>query len=125
MFDDLYCKIFVDTDESINVFSEQIGVIISGKEDKFHSFEGEFYTLDIHTNKEYNKEKSDEFPDGFLYFKYNIEIDCLDTNKIETYIGFVSMILKSIWELGMKAVASCDFEKLLPNQGGYKKRINY
>jgi hypothetical protein len=125
MFDNLYCKIYVNTDKNIDELSSEIEKIISIESDEFHSFESEDFTLDVLRNKEYDENKCNEFPDGFLYFNFNLEIDCNDTNKENEYIEFVSTLMKSLWGLGMRLVASCDFEEVLPNQGGFNNRINY
>lgn len=124
MFDDLYCKIYVNSDKNIDEFSKDIEKIIPIKQDEFYSFEGEKFTLDVLRNKDYDKVKCNEFPNGFLFFKFNLETNCAES-EVSEYIKFVSSLISSLWRLGMKVVASCDFEEVLPNQGGYNKRINY
>lgn len=125
MFNELYCKIYVNVDKNIDEITDEIEEIISIESDNFHSFEGDIFTLDVLRNKEYDEVKCDKFPDGFLFFKFCIEIDCTDRNKEKDYLEFVSKIMNSLWESGMRLVVSCDFEEVLPNKGGFNKRINY
>lgn len=72
-------------------------------------------------NSDYNSSKQNEFPDGFLYFRYILEVIFIDEN-IETLemVSIVNDILHFFWKNNMCAIASCDYENLLKNNGGYK-----
>lgn len=72
-------------------------------------------------NSDFDSMKQIEFPDGFLYFKYVLELNFLN-DEIEdlNVISKVNEILKYLWEINVSAVASCDYENLLINNGGYK-----
>ena len=125
MFDNLYCKLYIKTDKSIEQVSNEIGGILDLTWDKYNSFEGDFYTLDIIINKEYDIEKSKEFQDGFLYFNYFLDLNCKEEKYEDEYINLISDLMKKLWGGNMILVASCDFEERLPHKGGYKHRINY
>lgn len=80
------------------------------------------YSIEVRLNDEYDEKKETLYPDGFLYFHYNIEIDIRDDITDEFAAKEVSQILTYLWGSNYPAVASCDFENLLPKNGGYKSR---
>jgi hypothetical protein len=55
-----------------------------------------------------------EFPSGFLRFRYQIEV--ADGRDV------APRLLRCLWDNGIPAVASCDFEDEMPENGGYKSR---
>ncbi len=57
---------------------------------------------------------------GFLYYRYLLEIEPTEEFGKENAVEFVGKILDYLWSQGFPAVASCDYEELLPNNGGYK-----
>ena len=85
--------------------------------------EGKEYKFYVSKNDEYkyqnNKEKCKEFPDGFLYFPYRVELYFLN-EKIA--IDLISSFIKKLWENNIPAIAACDFEDELPEKGGYKSK---
>lgn len=75
-------------------------------------------------NSDFDSLKQIEFPDGFLHFKYVLEIiflnDEIENSKI---ISKVNEILEYLWKSNISAIASCDYENLLINKGGYKSLL--
>lgn len=123
--EDFYCKIFVDSPIVIEELADEVSLMIHVEHDKFLSMEGEYFTIDIMKNKEFNKEKATEFPDGFLYFPYFIDCDVTNDKKINEYKKMIGALLLKLWDSKYRAVASCEFEHELPNNGGYNQTINY
>lgn len=93
---------------------------------KFSEDNGGFYKdnneIIIFKNYDRNPIKKHEFPDGFLYFQVYLEISVKDLHpsNIQSQASFISSILKELWSRNIPAVASCDYEHLLINNGGYK-----
>lgn len=46
-----------------------------------------------------------------------------DSRGYEPYIKFVSDLLKVLWGRGISAVAACDFEHMLPENGGIDHQL--
>jgi hypothetical protein len=69
--------------------------------------------FDVDGNHGGDDARAREFPDGFLYFRYVIEIDPGAP---------VAALLRLLWEHGIPAVASAEHEDELPERGGYKSR---
>lgn len=88
--------------------------------DNFY-IENDFFSIDVSKNDEFHEQKSNEFPDGFLYFPLSIEIDIHFDDEVKAS-AMVDKILKFLWSNDYSAVASCDFEELLIEKGGYKSR---
>lgn len=125
MYDDLYCKLFIDTDKSLDEIQEIIENILDVKPDKFHSFIEDYFMADLIINKEGDVNLAKDFPDGFLYFPYFIDFNCDNEEREDDYIELVGKLMNELWRDEMRLVASCDFEHVLPNHGGYNQKINY
>src|SRR3954464_9696066 len=54
-----------------------------------------------------------EFPDGWLFFRHNVEVERR---------AHVAPLLRLLWGNGIPAVAACDYEEELPEGGGSKSR---
>jgi hypothetical protein len=81
--------------------------------------EDENFSISVDTNDEYNHEKEKDFPDGFLYFKLLIGIDFKETVDTEFASEVTGKILKYFWTSNYPAVASCTYEEMLIEKGGY------
>ncbi|MGK0552605.1 hypothetical protein ACSFB8_11065 [Enterococcus faecalis] len=123
--DDLYCKMFINSSMSIEELTKKISEFLELKNDRFLSIESEFFTIDISKNKEFDEEKSKEFPDGFLYFPYFLDIDSTKNTEKKRYIKMVGDLMLYLWDKKCQIVVSSDFEEDLPNKGGYNQPINY
>lgn len=114
--DDLACVIYVY--ENKNASLEEVMRSI------WNSYTQTILALDneLITYKNYDfKAKYPDFPDGFLYFSHRIEVFPNKLVSLENQIKLVSIILQSLWDKGIPAVASCDYENKLPFSGGYNQ----
>lgn len=82
----------------------------------------DYFQFDIIKNHDFDKEKSKFYPDGFLYFPLFIEYYKEDNLVTKDDINNSVILLKSLWENNISAIASCDFEDQLPENGGYKSK---
>jgi len=113
--EDLYCKIYVDTDMSKNQFLDFIAKTINGYIELrtvFHPF----FEIDVVNNQDASPLQAISYVDVFLYYPYYLDIEPLDNIKREAYIASIAMLLMTLWDIGSKAVAACDFENELPKQ---------
>lgn len=123
--EDLYCKIFINSSMSIEELTQEIGNFFDIVPDKFLSIENDYLTVDILKNKEFDREKAQDFPDGFLYFPYFLDIDSTENTERKEYIEVVGDLTLYLWDKKCQLVVSSDFEEDLPNKGGYNQPINY
>ena len=77
------------------------------------------YEISVRRNDEYDQFSQKEFPDGFLYFKFIVDFGFNEGSSLEFCVQEVGKIVMWLWGKGTPAVASCDYEDLLPNKGGY------
>ncbi|MEZ0609900.1 hypothetical protein ACAW74_15385 [Fibrella sp. WM1] len=71
-------------------------------------------------NDDFNSEKAIQFPNGFLFFPYMIEVDPSPSADPVIYLNEIATLLNLLWKEGISAVTAANFENQLPEQGGYK-----
>ncbi len=119
-YDDLYCKLYIDTDLEIEQLKDKITSIVSGEKQLFRTIVTTFGEIDVNKNEDFDDEKRELVPDGFIYSKYYLDIEPKEDIGQQDYISSIGDLLKSLWDKGLKSVAACDFEEELPQKGGYK-----
>lgn len=116
---DLACIIYADQDREKLI------------EDLQHIFKQDFHypnfnilqnEVEVLPNLDFDSRKRKQFPDGFLHFQQLVEIfpDESQNQSLDNQIQLVSMILNGLWSRRVPAIAACDYEDHLPNNGGYK-----
>jgi hypothetical protein len=119
--ENLYCKIYVDAniprDELIRIVARLLGGTIDRT-----TVSTSYSELDIMKNEDFDETLRKTFPDGFLHFRYYVDIESLPGQQRAAQIALVANLLEHLWSLGFQAVAACDYEEQLPRRGGYKWR---
>jgi hypothetical protein len=116
---DSYCSVYFTECVQFTDLIEKFLNRIEGRIIHKNSIEIESGFIDIVENKSYNEYLQYGFPDGFLYFKFKIEINFKQSVQITECIAVVTKILKLLWESNISAVAAADYEQFLPLNGGY------
>ena len=114
MYDNLYCKMFIDTDL---IFEELFALVlkfIGGKKQAVTYICTQWCDISVQKNREYDAEHYLVDPKNFLYWKYYLDIE---PNNIEEneYIKKVFNLLGYIKDHCNDAIAACDFEDKLIN----------
>jgi hypothetical protein len=119
----MFCRIYIsDLKEKHNSLIEELSKLFEvWKLDDSNLKVGEL-NLELRKSKDFDKIKLEEYPDGFIYFPFIIEIYSDDDVEIGSAPEIVGKILKYLWAERIAAIASCDFENLLPENGGYKSK---
>ena len=118
---ELYCKLFVDIDDISREGLQALLVECLGDQVKSAdrwSIAGLLFAIDVRRNDGFDIIRRNE-PDGFLYYRYYLDIDAESSQPRADQIAPVAQILECLWEHGYAAVAACDFEDELPRRGGY------
>ncbi len=80
----------------------------------------DFVEIDIDENEEFDDIKEKEFPDGFLFFPFRLDLEFNENVCKQDCIKFTNILLKLFWSKNKSAVSACDYENQLINKGGYK-----
>ncbi|UOO81476.1 hypothetical protein LVJ83_11080 [Uruburuella testudinis] len=121
MYNDLFCKIFIDSDFSLDYLIRVIEENLDTKFDSHLSIETSIFILDLSKNSEYNQEQKEFLEDGFLYYPYLVEFykQSTCTNNSD-YISDIKKFLIKLNDYGIKSIVACDFEDQLPHINQYK-----
>ncbi|HLU11721.1 MAG TPA: hypothetical protein VK003_18750 [Oceanobacillus sp.] len=107
------CKLFVEAEVSASDLISIVAYVLSKSPTRCE--------MEVLKNEEYDSKRRQLFPDGFLYFRYIIDLYMPD-EPIKAQAKLVSQLLEYLWDSGFPAVAACAFEAQLPHHGGYKSR---
>lgn len=116
------CSIYVNGDRVRKQFLLfELCDLLEAKPIDSSYIENDIFSISINKNDEYDEEKAKEFPDGFLFFPLVIDVDLYLEDEIKASI-IIDKILNFLWSNNYSAIASCRFEQLLTEKGGYKSR---
>ncbi|AZK45324.1 1,4-dihydroxy-6-naphthoate synthase [Paenibacillus lentus] len=115
---DLYTKIFVDSGVNKEVLIDTVSNIVMGtiSGSSILTKQAEIF---IFNNGDFDEDTRNQGNDSFLYYKYYLEIEPIEDVVYRNYVLEISNLLTKLWDADFKAIASCDFEDLLPRKGGY------
>jgi hypothetical protein len=74
----------------------------------------------VDRNEDFDDRRRQEPEDGFLFFRYRLEVSAEHGQARATQILLVTQLLEDFWASGMRAVAACDYEDELPRKGGIR-----
>lgn len=114
--DDLYCRIYVDgtlrADELTHLLTEELnGHLANGQ----IAVGGTL--LDVRQSDAYDPARRHEPLNGFIYFPLTVEVAALAGQDRAEHIAITRRALEALWARHLTAVASCDYEHALPNEG--------
>ena len=118
----LDCKIYVETPLERHELLSAIGNLLSGSE-RVNTIYTSDLTIDVLYNSDRDEKHCKDFPDGFLFFRYCIEIYPVSGHTPESRKRIILEMLNYLWSQSWPAVAACDYENELPNNGGYKSPL--
>jgi hypothetical protein len=122
---ELSCVVYVDTDLSLDKLATTLSSALSASASgplfapTIRIGEGE---VEVRGNSDSDPGRATQFPDGFLFFRYRVELCVPAKAATEEQIAAVSVMLNALWSQGIVAIAVCDYEDDLPQKGGYKDR---
>lgn len=117
-----YCKLYIQTTNNIDWLMNFIEINMNLKKESPYSLYNDIINIDIEENEEYSQIECKEFPDGFLFFKFYLDINIQQNTDFKDYICLITKLLSILWNNNVSSVASCDFEDQLLNNGGYNNK---
>lgn len=86
------------------LFEKKFGRAVKcGREFNFTAFE-----MTLKANEDHDRNKLRTYPDGFLYYEITAELEIY-----EDHIRVTDEILEMLWDNGLPAVVSCEYEEEL------------
>lgn len=121
---ELSCKLFVNGDDISQQDLHALLIECLGdqvKSAELNSIDGLLFAIDVKRNEGFDSIRCKE-ADGFLFFRYYLDVDAVHGQQPAAHIALVSRILEYLWGLGYGAVAACDFEDELLHRGRLQSR---
>lgn len=106
MYEDLYCKVFINSKLEIEELYHVINTIVSGRKEGIRTIKTDWAEMDLRKNKEYN----DRYIDDFIYWSYYLDIVPSEQVVSSVYIFHIKNFLEKMKLSRITAVAACDFE---------------
>ncbi len=116
---DIYCNLFVDTNSEQDILVKNLAELFNVSADDWGNIETAFGEISIIENDDYDKSKRKDEDEGFLFYRYLLEIEPKADLPVNNAIKFVSKILEQLWSLGYPATAACNYEDNLPYNGKF------
>lgn len=111
------CKIFAEVDIADRELLGLVAGVVFAPERPLASR----WEVEVLKNEDYDSKRLARFPDGFIYFRYTIDLYVSDADAREQ-AAVVADLLRALWAWGFPAVAACAYEDRLPYGGGYKSQ---
>lgn len=109
------CKIFIDADVSDAELVSLTAPLLFAPEDDVR------LEVEVLKNEDYDSNRRRQFPDGFVYFRYTLDL-YMSEASLARQAAIVRRLITHLWDWGFPAVAACAFEDRLPQRGGYRSR---
>lgn len=114
MYNDLYCKVFVDTDMDYEKLFALLINFINGKKEAVNYIITEWCDISVQKNKEYNVEQYLLDSTDFLYWKYYLDIEPQNIEESQ-YIENIANLLNYLRRCCKNVIIACDFEDEVNN----------
>lgn len=109
MYDNLYCKVFIDTDLVYEELFTLILEFVGGERQAVTYIKTKWCDISVQKNREFDVEHYSLEPNDFVYWKYYLDIEPGDIDE-NAYIKKVFDLLEYIRKHCNNAIAACDFE---------------
>lgn len=116
----LYCTVYVDSSHpTTDQLAQCIGGFCEGRISFGDNISAIGARISVMKNDEYDPKRA-KGEDGFLYFRYYLEVEPTDDESRDSFIKFLSNLLQFLWSRHFDAVAACSFEGELPVPPSYR-----
>src|SRR6266496_1812007 len=101
------CGIYVDSDKSIDEVVQIVADALNGTaRARSGDVQSPLVEVDVRRNKDVDPAQSRNPSDGFLYFRYRIELYPRPELTLQDKVTLTSKLLERFWSLGLSAVAA-------------------
>lgn len=114
--EDLYCRVYVDGNIQADELASALAGALAGQVDGRDVKVGRTL-LEVRTSAGFDPVRRHEPLNGFLCFPYCVDVTALSGQERAEHIAITRRALEALWAHNLTAVASCDYEQALPNEG--------
>ncbi|MBD5491087.1 MAG: 1,4-dihydroxy-6-naphthoate synthase [Lachnospiraceae bacterium] len=111
MYNNLYCKVYLNTELEIEELYQYINSRVLGELEPIRTIKTNWGELDLRRNSDFDFRRLRDNPEDFVFWQYYLDIEPMDGINELNYIGYISKLLDELSSLNIKSVASCDFEQ--------------
>ena len=108
----LYCKIYLDTRLEIEELYLLINELLAGELEPIRTIKTAWCEMDLRRNSEFDLKRLEKNSEDFIFWKYYLDVEPMDTDEKEYIKGISDLIIK-LKGKEVKAVPSCGFEEAL------------
>jgi hypothetical protein len=109
--------IYTDADAEIEKLTFALSQLFNSLPDKWNNVETSVGEFSVLKNDEFDEQMRKDNEDGFLYYRYLIEVEPNKELGEENAVAFTAKLLEYLWSQGYPATAACGYEDALPNKG--------
>ncbi len=113
MYDNLYCKIYLNSSLDIEELYKCINCIVQGQAEPIRTIKARWGEIDLRKNSDFEPKMLEKTPDDFIFWKYYLDIEPQKGIEQAKYINQISRLIEELNLRNIKAIASCDFEDIL------------
>jgi hypothetical protein len=108
-----YCKVYLDSALSKHAVLAHLADWVAGQV-SMRTITANAFEVDVVANEDFDESRAQRAKDGFLFYRYYLDIEPRSGVPEEEYVEAVRRLLTKVRSGDMRAVASCDFEDQLP-----------
>ena len=108
-----YCKVYLDTDLSKADVLGLIRTVLTGQSESRATISSPSCVVDVEDNDQFDEAMRYQ-ADGFLYYRYLLDVEPVEEVSRERYLQALSDLLRGLRKHLCKVVPACDFEDELP-----------
>ncbi len=111
MYNNLYCKVYLNSELEIEELYQHINCKVLGRLQPIRTTITDWCEMDLRKNSEFNPQRLIEDPEDFVFWQYYIDVEPKKQIDQYNYINQIAKLLRDLNSDNIKIVASCDFEE--------------
>jgi len=113
---DYYCGLYLDSSREESLLVSDVARLFNSECERNYIHLNEC-DISILENDDFDEQKRTNPEDGFLFYRYKLEVEPNAELGEENAIAVVSKLLIFFWSKDYPATAACGYEDALPNKG--------
>lgn len=100
-----------------------MGDILGAPADEWSTVAADGVDVYARDSDEFSPARATEFPIGFYYFPFLLEVVFAEGTLVDTAVETVGRLLRGLWDRGWAAVATSGYADRLPYEGGVSEDV--